>query len=154
MLFRSYNPRKKGRGVSSGLGIKEFFGVLFEANELLPCNRKMTDTTIAKRVIDEFPKRAIVGKLLQGLTTVNTYRNKYNKKNKLNNTGALYSHRWTIDGEIAQPRTGKPATQAHLDKLRQEGILPEPVDPVKVSKARAEVEYAKIRNIPNNKLIQ
>lgn len=114
--------RTYSAGVTSGLGVKEFLTVLFEANERYSRRQKMTDTTIAKKVIDEFPGRRIVPALLQGRITINFYRTKYNKGYLIGRLPETYSHRWTEDGRIANGRTGKPATPEYLESLKQKQI--------------------------------
>jgi hypothetical protein len=60
----------KSRGKETGLGICAFFATLFQANELLPLGRKMTDDMIALRVEQEFPSRK----------TAHVYRGKGKKR--------------------------------------------------------------------------
>jgi hypothetical protein len=71
----------KSQGATTGMGICHFFISLFEANELLPDKQKMTDKTIAKKVVKEFPDRKSAQDFiaLNPNKTVNSYRYRYNK---------------------------------------------------------------------------
>ena len=49
--------RKQSKGKRTGLGVCGFFIYLFELNELLPKDRKMTDAEIVRQCRIEFPNR-------------------------------------------------------------------------------------------------
>lgn len=75
-------------GLLTGLSMSEFYWNLFELNEELPRNKKMTDETIANFVGQEFPesKFATAFSAKQRLYHVSRYRSLYN-------TGRLFFHK-------------------------------------------------------------
>lgn len=77
--WSTHKPRKAYlKGIRSGLGICEFFCVIFEANEKLPPIRKMTDEQIVALVVKEFPDAPGTKMLQEGRRTLNYYRGHYN----------------------------------------------------------------------------
>lgn len=95
----TYGRRPRTRGITFDGGVTRFIAVLFEANETLPLNKKMTDPTIQQLILEEFPNTKTAEALLSGRRPVNHLR-------KLYNNGGLTSHivpdkpsvRWSIDG--------------------------------------------------------
>jgi len=101
---------RKSCGKTTGLSIYETIAVLFQANELAPKTRKLTDEAITQFVAAEFPKSKGVAAMLNrtGGRTLNHYRSLYNK-GKLTGTKPMQpSQRWTYKGELANLRTGRP----------------------------------------------
>lgn len=113
-----YYPRTQGR--NTGMGICEFWSYLFELNERLPPRRKMTDEEIKRQMIEEFPDRPTVKKLGpvggKGRDTINQNRQLYNSGRFTRGAPPrVYSYRYTIDGEVADPRTGRPLSELPED---------------------------------------
>jgi hypothetical protein len=102
--------QRKSKGDKWGLGVQEFLAVLFEANEQLPAARKLTDESILQALVLEYPKRPITRSLLERRNgrTINHYRQEYNRGKLTGTVPAVKSNRWTIKGEKANTRTGKP----------------------------------------------
>lgn len=76
------------RGITSNLSPSGYLAFLFEINEYLPKNRKLTDYQIAKCVAAEFPQRQVYQKLLdtqagripvRSRYSIKAYRSYYNK---------------------------------------------------------------------------
>ena len=67
-------------GMKTGLSVFQFLSSLFQANELLPRSRKMTDAEIERKIVNEFPEQPISEhlSLRPRKYTVNWYRNRYN----------------------------------------------------------------------------
>lgn len=81
---------------------------IFEINEYLPQEHKLTDYQIARVWADEFPKLKIPKKILdyhsgklkyEKLATVTAFRNKYN-------LGQLFSQKGSREGPISFPYNG------------------------------------------------
>jgi hypothetical protein len=102
--------KHKSRGITTGLGICSYFATLFQANELAPKGRKMTDEQIAMKVEHEFPNRpgAFAYRGQTKKRTINEYRHRYNTGKF---TGGilplLFSFRYNSSGEIVDGKTGK-----------------------------------------------
>lgn len=100
----------------SGHGFFEFLEALFILNEKLPKTQKMTDTEISRQLVEEFPNSTTAQRMAarEVNSTVNKYRTYYNRGRFHKVTGepltppAVQSHRYTEDGEVANPQTGKP----------------------------------------------
>lgn len=104
LVFKSY-------GRTTGVGICTYFSFLFDANELSPRFRKLTDEQIAIKVEAEFPKRASAF-LFRGknkTSTVNEYRNKYNKGlfSPERTMPKRRSFRYDSDGDRVEEKYGK-----------------------------------------------
>ena len=71
---------RKSTGITSGMGITQFFISLFEANEILPIKQRMIDAIIARKVAKEFPNRESAQDFISDKPnkTVNSYRYRYN----------------------------------------------------------------------------
>lgn len=108
-------PRSKFRhtnGKSSGMGICQFIGLLFEANEVLPKSKKFTDRTIQEMIVHEFPDREPVRRLQAGLLTVGYWRTLYNQgllTGSVQKRDAIPkpSRRYNEQGQHVNPRTGR-----------------------------------------------
>ena len=97
------------KGDKWGLGVQEFLAVVFEANEKLSYARKLTDEAILQALVMEYPTRPITKKLLKrNGETINRYRQHYNRGRLTGKVPEVLSNRWTIKGEKADGRTGKP----------------------------------------------
>jgi hypothetical protein len=100
----------KSRGVNTGLGICSYFVALFQANELAPKRKKLTDDQIAILVEKEFPHRASA-KVYRGNNkkrTINEYRHRYHTGKFTNGViPSIYSFRYDKDGDRVDGRTGK-----------------------------------------------
>ena len=113
-----YAPKVEGK--TSGLGIMLFWATLFELNEKLPKQKKMTDEEIKRQVLEEFPideVREVTRKALsklgavgeKGEKTVNYYRGLYNIGRCTKGiVPTVKSYRYGEDGEQVNARTGKP----------------------------------------------
>lgn len=89
-IKRVPDPPKAGRRFlvgRSGFTLREVWVMIFEANEALPKNRKLTDEAITQKVIYEFDGlqaknrkglRTISEILRTGAETINRYRSLYN----------------------------------------------------------------------------
>lgn len=101
---------RKSQGKTTKLGVYECIATLFEANEMLQANRKLTDEAITQFLISEFPnsKSVISMKSRYRGRTLNHYRSLYNLGKLTGAMPKLESHRWTIDGVKANLRTGRP----------------------------------------------
>lgn len=136
-------------GVSTGLGVKEFVSVIFAANEKFTPKQKLTDTAIAKKLIDEFPRRPIVKSLLCGRITVNALRNKYNAGFYTGKFPEAHSHRWTIDGKIANGKTGLEMKPHELEKLAETMKKDKRFNSMKIPSVEVEqIMYRKIHGQP------
>lgn len=116
----SKRVRRKSHGKHSGLGVFEFFVLLFEANERLPRNQKLTDAEIARQVIREYPDRSIAAKLQSGELVVGKYRCYYNS-GRLNNgvKPLIKSARYGETGEQVNDRTGEPMVAKEAKKAKR-----------------------------------
>ena len=117
----------KVRGKETGLGICEFIGLLFEANEKLPKSRKMTDAEIKDQIIREFEhaakrKRSGIRRLIEGKIGVGYYRTMYNKGILLRKIPEQPSRRYSIEGEVIPTHPGP----LKLEERRK-------IDPAKVA---------------------
>ena len=108
---------KFARGITSGLSIQPYLAFLFEVNEYLPGEHKLTDFQIAKCVAEEFPDRKHLWDLVDRETghkrrakkgkrcgfSVATYRQRYNSGKLVYGTeGKRFgpiSFRYNIKGE-------------------------------------------------------
>ncbi len=120
-------PENKSQGEQTGMGIMQFFANLFDANELAPISRKLTDEQILLACQAEFPGRKIWEDFSDGSTkskryTVNTYRIKYN--NGIMTRGVppvRKSYRYDNRGRKVDPRYGMtpllPEEVTHFNKL-------------------------------------
>ena len=98
-------------GKKTKLGIMAFWATLFEGNELLPRNKKMTNAEIERQVRLEFPhEETLMENLDSGRQTVNYYRHLYNvgKLTKPRGTPPKHiSFRYNEVGKIVDTRSGK-----------------------------------------------
>lgn len=111
--------QRKSAGKRTRLGICEFVAALLETNETLPKHRKLTDATLTREIVREFPDRKPVLKMLRGILGMGYWRALYNS-GKLTNgrVPATRANRWTEDGLVAHPKSGRP--------LNPQPILPPP----------------------------
>jgi len=103
-------PRKswhRTRGVNTSLGIMAFWKLLFEGNEKLPVNQKMTNAEIERQVRIEFPHEStLLENLDSGRQSVNYYRHLYNKGRMTKGaTPDLLSFRYDDSGNKVHTRT-------------------------------------------------
>ncbi|MBW1953230.1 MAG: hypothetical protein JRI66_09135 [Deltaproteobacteria bacterium] len=73
----------KTRGLKTGVGIFTFLAMLFDLNEHLPREKKMTDLTIARLLVQEFAhllekNRSSIRKVAEGKLKISYYRALYN----------------------------------------------------------------------------
>jgi hypothetical protein len=68
----------KSVGKRTSLGVCTFWAALFERNERVPQEKRMTDAELIRQVAIEFPDRPSTRKLVQGKQTVNYHRQLYN----------------------------------------------------------------------------
>jgi hypothetical protein len=105
-------PRRvhKSICVTTGVGICTYFANLFQANELSPKVKKLTDEQIAILVEKEFPNRP-TAKVYRGQSkrrTINEYRQRYhNGKFTGGDIPSVFSFRYDKDGDEVDGRTGK-----------------------------------------------
>jgi len=69
-------PRYKTCGLNTKIGISDYWSVLFQANELLPDSRKLTDTDILYAVRAEYPNHPPAQRATE--RTVRQKRTRYN----------------------------------------------------------------------------
>lgn len=69
-------PRYKTKGIRTKIGISDYWALLFEANELLPASRKLTDADILHYVQLEYPKH--MPAINATLASVRQKRSRYN----------------------------------------------------------------------------
>lgn len=118
----------KSVGSSSKLGICKFIAILLEVNEQLPLYRRMTDDRIRQIILNEFPGRKGLRRLLEKKITIGYYRTLYNTGRLVAPYGKvpeMQSNRWAEGGVLANRRTGRPVVEAEpspdfLDALRSE----------------------------------
>lgn len=101
---------RKSQGKTTKLGVYECIATLLEANEMLQKDRKLTDEAITQFLISEFPnsKSVVAMKSRYRGRTLNHYRSLYNLGKLTGAMPKLESHRWTMQGEKANLRTGRP----------------------------------------------
>jgi hypothetical protein len=101
-------------GLLTGLSFTEWLATTFDANEMLPQTRKLTDESILQALAKEFPRRPSVLKLLNPNhpRTINHYRNLHNKGKLTGTAPDKPSRRWTMRGEVANGRSGLPLKKA------------------------------------------
>tara|TARA_R110000787_G_scaffold154816_1_gene268512 strand:- start:9 stop:500 length:492 start_codon:yes stop_codon:yes gene_type:complete len=107
-------PRKtwhRTHGKVTGLGIMAFWATIFEANEILPKLKKMTNAELERQVRKEFPHEAtLLENLDTGRQSVNYYRHLFNKGRMSKPKGSSpekISFRYDTDGVIVDTRSGK-----------------------------------------------
>lgn len=107
-------PRKtwhRTHGKRTGLGIMAFWATIFEANEILPKMKKMTNAELERQVRKEFPHEAtLLENLDSGRQSVNYYRHLFNKGRMSKPKGSIpekISFRYNIDGVIVDTRSGR-----------------------------------------------
>lgn len=104
-------PRKswyRTKGKKTQMGIMAFWRYLFEANEILDTENKMTNAEIERQVRLEFPHEdRLIRNLDSGKQSVNYYRHLYNKGRMDNGVCPKHiSFRYDYDGRIVNTRTG------------------------------------------------
>lgn len=101
---------RKSHGKEHGLSFYETIAVLLEANEQAPLSRKMTDEAMTQFLAAEFPNSRGIKAILSRHRgrTLNHYRGLYNKGKLTGKKPSVPSHRWTMKGEVANNRTGRP----------------------------------------------
>ena len=110
-VIRDYAPRARGKRLN--MGVCQFWAYIFELNESLPKAKRMTDAEIKRQFCEEFPDRTAAQRLLAGEVTINHHRQLYNLgRYTRGHKPAKPSNRYTVDGVLANPRTGKPETSA------------------------------------------
>lgn len=100
----------KSRGLTTGLGVTAFLCSLFEANELSPRSKKLTDEQIALELQREFPDRKSVYAYLDDANplTINSRRGSYNRGElTLNVPPREASFRYNGKGVRVDGRTGR-----------------------------------------------
>ncbi len=76
---RRYAPRSSSTNPKlHGVGICQFWCQLFELNEQLPPNKKMTDAEIARQIQTHYPETTAAKCLSSGRRTVQHFRKLYN----------------------------------------------------------------------------
>ena len=107
-------PRKtwhRTHGKRTGLGIMAFWATIFEANEILPKLKKMTNAELERQVRAEFPHEAtLLENLDSGRQSVNYYRHLFNKGRMSKPKGSIpeeISFRYNTDGLIVDTRSGR-----------------------------------------------
>jgi len=123
-------PKKyKSSGRVTGMGVCAYFASLFEANELVGPNRKMTDEMILNKVKAEFPEGKIAKNLAKlnnppiSYTTVNgIYRYKYNRGVFTRGIPpTLVSFRYDAKGRIVDYRKGVlPLLPEEIAKIKRD----------------------------------
>lgn len=101
-LFRRYQV-----GKTTQLSLFEFLFALFEKNELLPANKRLTNEGLREALIFEFPNKK--EDFLSGRYDVNYYRDLYNR-GRTTPGGAMPKHvsfRYNAQGIAVDSRTGK-----------------------------------------------
>ena len=96
-------------GITTGMGIIQYFISLFEANEFVSAKHKMTDEVIAVKISKEFPDRLSAQdfKDNKDKKTVNSYRYRYNAgKFTKDIPPATLSFRYNKDGSPVNYKTG------------------------------------------------
>lgn len=102
--------RPRIRGKVHGLGFGAFLYLLFDANERLPRERKMTNAEIERQIAEEFSHHPKTVARLKKDATVNYHRHAYNRGLLSNPQGAipeLISYRYDEEGHRVDGRTGK-----------------------------------------------
>lgn len=100
----------KSRGKTTGLGVTAFLCNLFEANELSPARKKLTDEQIAIELEREFPDRPSVFcyRSVDSKQTINSRRQSYNRgEYSLNVPPQSASFRYNSKGMKVDGRTGR-----------------------------------------------
>jgi len=102
--------KRASQGQITGLSFSEWLATTFEANEMLPKAKKLTDESILQALAEEFPRRPSVLKLLNPNhpRTINHYRNEFNRGKLTGVVPEKPSRRWTMRGEVAIGRSGLP----------------------------------------------
>tara|TARA_Y100001934_G_scaffold13174_1_gene16096 strand:+ start:213 stop:785 length:573 start_codon:yes stop_codon:yes gene_type:complete len=105
-------PRKAWHrtcGKKTGVGIMTFWAFIFEGNETLPPEERMTNAEIERQVRAEFPHEStLIRNLDTGNQSVNYYRHLYNK-GRMNDgiPPKKLSFRYNEDGDKVNTRTGR-----------------------------------------------
>ena len=105
-------PRKR-KAVTCGkrtkLGIQEFLANVFEANELLPRSKKLTNAALESMLLEEFAHHApLVKKVKEGRDhIINYYRHRYNLGLLTGKSPPTISFRYNENGLAIEPRYGK-----------------------------------------------
>jgi hypothetical protein len=99
-------------GMRTKLGVCAFWAALFELNEALPKQKKMTDAEIKRQFLEEFPDRPSSRRLgavgAVGEVTVNHYRQLYNRGRFTGGVPpTVPSCRYDAKGGRVDGRTGK-----------------------------------------------
>ena len=95
-------------GKKTKLGIMAFWSHIFEANERLDTEKKMTNAEIERQVRLEFAHEdTLMRNLDSGRQSVNYYRHLYNKGRMNKGISPKYfSFRYDYDGRVVDTRTG------------------------------------------------
>lgn len=103
------NPiERKSHGVASGMGICEFAASILKINEELPASQKLSDATLARMMIQEFPGRSSMKRLEDGKTTMGYWRTLYNLGSLTRGkVPAVKSVRYSLTGVVKPPRHGR-----------------------------------------------
>lgn len=120
MAKKAKKAPRKSEGKVSRLGICAWFAATFEANELLPAKKRLTDEQILLAGMKEFPNRPVWKSFDSGKLTINAYRQQYNKGDFTQGIPpAIPSFRYNKQGEAVEPRKGlRP-----LHKKEKEAII-------------------------------
>lgn len=127
---KKYDRRiDKSSGKVTGMGVCAYFASLFEANELVGPNRKMTDEMILAKVRAEFPEGKVAKTLsrlnnrqLSSMTVNGIYRYKYNHGVFTRGIPPeKVSFRYDAKGRIADYRKGKqPLLPEEIAKIKKD----------------------------------
>lgn len=156
------------RGITSGLSIRAYFAFIFEVNEYLPKEHKLTDFQIAKCVVNEYPDRPKMFDILETeagrlsrknkrgrhcRNTVSSYRQLYNKgklvcANKGIRPGPI-SFKYNSDGERISFFSRKLLSEAEFNLIMgrygPENRLTQDFDWVAVNRRRGKPEPKKTK---------
>ena len=111
---------RKSHGKEHGLSFYETIATLLEANEVAPKARKLTDEAMTQFLASEFPDSRGMKAILSRYRgrTLNHYRSLYNNGKLTGQKPANLSRRWTMKGEEANLRTGRPLTEQEKQGAR------------------------------------
>ena len=118
---------KPPKGATVKLPICRFIAQVFEANEILPKGRKLTDEQIKKEILEQFPYHASSRRLAAGKIDVGYWRSQYNSgfltmgkgtKTKRNPIRPkVLSNRYDKEGRIVVSVRPGAARRVRLDQL-------------------------------------
>jgi len=122
--MNTYRVINKSHGITTGIGITQYFITLFEANEFLPLKQRMTDDSIASKIAREFPDRKSAQDFMNNKAkkTVNSYRYRYNSgKFTKGVPPSILSLRYNQEGTPVNLKTGTTILSSkQIDLFREE----------------------------------